>query len=207
MEKLKIVETPDYILAVSDEEIRKGNYMLSHSKTVYQAGNSTLVNMTNIDGTKCKKIIAYQPKGGAPKLYLPLLPEMIIEDEIIGKPLDNYIRERHNQDRCMGFIDGYKSATKRFSEDDLRKAYEAGGNSREDGINGDGEIEFEEYLESIKQPKTPKWFVAEMEDYCGSPYTTDRCPKCVDSCDRAYQRLKTATNSEGQQMLVGHYEF
>ena len=204
MEKLKIVETPDYILAVSDEEIRKGNYMLSHSKTVYQAGNSTLVNMTNIDGTKCKKIIAYQPKGGAPKLYLPLLPEMIIEDEIIGKPLDNYIRERHNQDRCMGFIDGYKSATKRFSEDDLRKAYEAGGNSREDGINGDGEIEFEEYLESLKQPKTPKWFVAELDKpHCDfdNPERYVRCiyPDCT--------KLKTATNSEGQQMLVGHYEF
>ena len=30
----------------------------------------------------------------------------------------------------------------------------------------------------------------EVENYCGSPYTTERCPKCMDSCDSAYQRPK-----------------
>ena len=33
----------------------------------------------------------------------------IVEEEPIGKPLEDYIREKHSQDRCMGFIDGYKS--------------------------------------------------------------------------------------------------
>jgi hypothetical protein len=30
----------------------------------------------------------------------------------------------------------------------------------------------------------------EMENYCGSPYITEKCPKCIDTCDRAYFRPK-----------------
>jgi hypothetical protein len=33
----------------------------------------------------------------------------IVEDEVIGYPLDYYIRQKHSQDRCMGFIDGYNA--------------------------------------------------------------------------------------------------
>ena len=47
-------------------------------------------------------------------------------------------------------------------------------------------------------------FECEMEDYCGSPFTTERCPKCIDSCDRAYERPKTITTSQGVQW-VGKY--
>jgi hypothetical protein len=50
----------------------------------------------------------------------PVLSEMV--KAVIGEPLENYIREKHNQDRCMGFIDGYKSATKVYSEGDLDRA-------------------------------------------------------------------------------------
>ena len=53
-------------------------------------------------------------------------PSDVSEDEVehhnvIGKPLDDYIREKHNQDRCMGFIDGYKKCkeTYKFTEEDM----------------------------------------------------------------------------------------
>lgn len=29
------------------------------------------------------------------------------EGEIIGKPLEDYIRDKHTQEECIGFIDGY----------------------------------------------------------------------------------------------------
>jgi hypothetical protein len=32
--------------------------------------------------------------------------------------------------------------------------------------------------------------VPELEQYCGSPLTVDRCVKCVDTCERKYLRLK-----------------
>lgn len=32
-----------------------------------------------------------------------------VVDTVIGKPLEDYIYEKHNQDRCIGFIDGYKA--------------------------------------------------------------------------------------------------
>jgi hypothetical protein len=50
----------------------------------------------------------------------PVLSEIV--EAVIGEPLENYIREKHNQDRCMGFIDGYEAATKVYTEEDLDKA-------------------------------------------------------------------------------------
>ena len=45
--------------------------------------------------------------------------------------VDNYIRERHTQEECIGFIDGYERCQKdmsdmKYTEEDIRKAFEAG---------------------------------------------------------------------------------
>lgn len=32
-----------------------------------------------------------------------------VVDTVIEKPLDDYIKKKHSQDRCMGFIDGYNT--------------------------------------------------------------------------------------------------
>jgi len=43
-------------------------------------------------------------------------------------------------------------------------------------------------LQSLTQTS---WEVEiEMENYCGSPMTVDRCEKCIDTCDRKYTRPK-----------------
>jgi hypothetical protein len=49
------------------------------------------------------------------------LPLLVIEDEIIGKPLDDYIRSKASQDKCIGFIEGYKTSQKShpYSEMDM----------------------------------------------------------------------------------------
>lgn len=39
-----------------------------------------------------------------------------VVDTVIGKPFEDYINEKHSQDRCMGFIDGYNA---RKLEDNL----------------------------------------------------------------------------------------
>src|SRR3990167_2003097 len=50
--------TPQHLYILSDEEIKEGDWMLSHSNVVCQAANSTLVNCVSIENTKCRKIIA-----------------------------------------------------------------------------------------------------------------------------------------------------
>jgi hypothetical protein len=85
----------------------------------------------------------------------PVLSEMV--KAVIGEPLENYIREKHNQDRCMGFIDGYEAATKTFSEEDLKEAFNAGTHWKEkwktvtdDNINIP---DVNKFIESLKQTK------------------------------------------------------
>jgi transposase-like protein len=77
--KFKIIETPDYILAVSDEEIEVGDYFYGPAvKKVLYASKDMLSwnNDTTQEHKGWKKIIAYQPKNNASELELPLLPNL-----------------------------------------------------------------------------------------------------------------------------------
>ena len=174
--KFKIVETENYILAVSDEEIKEGDW-------VYNRGIETFLQVKNIwidkidflnSNLETFKVVAYQPKGNAPELDLPLLPEMVVEPR--------------------GF-DEFE-----YTEEDLRKAYNKG--FSEGDIKGTCSMvykheSFEEYIQFLKQSKTtPKWFVAEIEEQRTATYG-----------GVIVKGLKTTTNSEGKQVLVGTYLF
>jgi len=80
--KFKIIETPNYILAVSDEEPKMLEWFydrldLISSIPIYKRGNK----QKSYKG--CVRIIAYQSKGNTPELNgLPLLPEIIVEDDV-----------------------------------------------------------------------------------------------------------------------------
>jgi hypothetical protein len=52
---------------------------------------------------------------------------------------------------------------RKYSEEDLRKAFEAGRKLTQDGFEEEDWKDYEEFIQSLKQPKTPKWFVAELE--------------------------------------------
>lgn len=91
-----------------------------------------------------------------------------------------------------GFIAGYNHKKGDYTEEDLRKAYEAGGNSREDDINGDGEIPFEEYLQSIR--KVPKYIVVETDVFNVNGNLT--------SITTVSKTIKTITNSDGKQECI-----
>jgi hypothetical protein len=101
MKQFEIIETTDYILAVSDEQVKEGDFVVEiHTfkrepyigKCFYPKNDGTVTDeilkrdllSVNYEGHyetlarphNCKKIIAYQPKGNAPELDLPLLPEI-----------------------------------------------------------------------------------------------------------------------------------
>jgi hypothetical protein len=209
--KFKLVETEDYLLAVSDEDASNSYIYFTGNPTgifktgiKYKSGNGNYFYQDAITGmsdtyltTISKKIIGYQPKGNAPELDLPLLPD--VEDDTVEKLAESYYTEIRLAERTA-FKFGYKAATKVYSEEDIDNAYiqgsvdaETGGNKRTLRLR---------YLESLKQPKTPKWFVAET--------VCDQCldDETVDSCYCNFGNYKTVlknTTINGKTYLVGTY--
>jgi hypothetical protein len=202
--KFRIRETPNYWLAVSEEEIKVGDYV-TDTFTI-----RTFDDTFSLLGKK--KVIAYKPKGGAPKLELPLLPEMVIEDDIenlaneavkkqlvrilLGESKDEVLDDI--QKRKHYFKEGYKAATKVYSEGDLINLLhftidKKGGLDSKEFRESSYEKIVNRFIQSLKQPKTPKWFVAKYK----TEYTAD-------GLDYQSDGLKTTTIN-GKEYLVGTY--
>ena len=165
----ELIETPDYILAVSDEEIKVGDWIFcKEDSEIYKCyGRMCGLILTQensplgVNPYFCVKITAYQPKGNALELDLPLLPEMVVEDDVErlakeyseNKSSSDVFKEQHKVD----FIAGYKSATKVYSEDDMKEAFNAGTHWKEkwktvtdDNINIP---DVNKFIQSLKQAK------------------------------------------------------
>ena len=195
------IETTDYILVVSNGKIVYPEpYFVSNS-----LGDRIEIAETKPSGV-VKKIIGYEPKNNAPELDLPLLPNLSVEDHVekLAKEEFKGFEDQYDKWRfgINGFIKGHKAATKVYSEEDLMKVAQAAFTvkSNNETIIEDFDKWFEKRIQSLKRPKTPKWFVAEMEMVI---YPANM-PK--EGEDRPVYRLKTTTNSEGKKVLVGTYE-
>jgi len=200
MRKFEIVETPDYLLAVSDETpIYPEPYFVSNSL------GDRIENAETKPSGIIKKFIAHRPKGNAPELDLPLLPEIVVEDDVekLAKKYvdDNYPHYTNLKEKAAAIEDviwGYKAATKVYNED-LHKLL-----SDFYVFATEGEvcnhITINDFIQSLKQPKTPKWFVAETKQ----KFQPDK-NKRTDVKNGVYYELKTETNSEGKQVLKGYY--
>jgi len=208
--KLEIIETPDYILAVSDEEIKEGEAFIDlrnqelDSEDIYWAGLGGDVKFANIIG---KKIIAHQPKGNAPELDLPLLPKIVIEDDV--EKLPNFLYK--NEYGCiLSGVDGdsdvtnewnnYKAATKEYSEEDLRRAIEFTVQNVLQAIPGITSTKTitESFIQSLKQPK---WFIAEHIGKCCGNQLINQCIDC-----KKYKPQLKNTTTNGKTYLIGKYE-
>jgi hypothetical protein len=201
--KFKIVETPEYLLAVSDEvrvnSITDWYYEHDNNIPLYQFIKETLPEEYYLP-----KVVAYLPKNNAPELDLPLLPEMFVENNV-KKLAENYTSNETDKTLKLiskySFRDGHKAATKVYTEEDLRNAINMGidlwMNSMTDNSAELTESDYQQIIQSLKQSKTtPKWFVAEIEEQRTATYG-----------GIIVKGLKTTTNSEGKQVLVGTYLF
>jgi bacterioferritin (cytochrome b1) len=220
--KFLIIYTDLYALICSDDEIKIGDWAIHNNEEYRNTYNEKpiLCTKSNCDSIQehWDKIIAHKPLNSEPKLQsVPLLPEMVVEDEVIRKLAQSY-RDSQFKDISygkekveaitaslhaeQGFYDGYKSATKTFSEDDLRNLV----NSVIEFISHHEPEEFNEWFErkiqSMKRFKAPKLFVAEMEvcDNCINHQGQHLSPDCCHN-----YRLKT-TKINGKEYLVGTYE-
>jgi len=237
--KLQIIETSDYILAVSDEEVKLSNDNIGFFLRTHSISNNLdiIQNPSFTSNYKYKKIIAYKPKGNAPELDLPLLPPLTHPNCCITKDgdLTNMNKGCAERNRCLemiveddvkklaynyrntvwkgyfgsqykaaekGFIDGYKAATKVYSENDLYIAFSVGRTYEKSNHEGVGQSELIDYIQTLKQPKTPKWFVAEIID------EAVRTKEDVngENAFKYVSKLKTTTIN-GEIYLVGTYKY
>jgi hypothetical protein len=182
--KFKIIETDEYFLAISDEDASNSYiYFTGDPNGIFRTGikyksgagdyfyQDAITGMSNTYLAEIsKKVIAYQPKGNAPELDLPLLPYV---EEDVEKLAFEYDRNRTgkwiNWDVKNGFIAGYKKATKVYSEDDVCDFVEWMNlhyRALEHTISFKDATGTKQLLQrwiQSKTPKTPKWFVAEMK--------------------------------------------
>jgi hypothetical protein len=198
--KFKIVETEDYILAVSDEEIKINDlYYLPRTNNVCKCVNDpTELNLERHLGLL--KIIAYLPKNNAPELDLPLLPQMVVEDNV-EKLAEIYAEENAKDNNISyhnlylpleyAFKAGHKAATKVYSEENVYDILDLAANNK--GLRK-GEIL--DLFNKSKQSKTPKWFVAEMQ--------TTKSEVFRENDNVPYATLKTTTKNN-KTYLIGQY--
>ncbi len=208
--KLPIVETEDYILAVSEYKPIKEPCFRVHKfeKTI----NRPYHNLEHGEKyTDCwAEIIAHQPKGNVLELDLPLLPEITVEDDVEKLAMDE-LRSRwshlyisgypkrpfptnYEHDLNMIMLGYYKAkAIKTFNEEDLRTFCKFYVTNQINSIWDAMEL----YIQSFKQPKTPKYFVAEMQ--------TTKSEVFRENDNAPYATLKTTTIN-GKTYLVGYYE-
>jgi hypothetical protein len=216
--KLEIIETPDYILAVSDKINVNDTVIDVETCTIFKVVEQKLTGIirSNTDTfveDACKKVIGYQPKNNAAELDLPLLPEPVVEDEV-EKLFIPYYFEKFNvpyfpsdlKKTCnWWFKAGYKAATKVYSEEDLsgyfsfiEDNYHYHSDTWHDA-DTDEPVKRKDillaYTQSLKQSKTPKWFVAEIEEWLDQTYSEHGCYR---------QKLKTTTINN-KTYLVGTY--
>jgi hypothetical protein len=219
--KFKIIETPDYTLVVSDEK-------LNHQDLCLSDGGSGRIGIDYFEqgvrySVQPKKIIAYQPKNNAPELDLPLLPESVVEDDVEKlaiKDLESYFGSgleltQKGKEWIEGFTLGYKSATKKYSEEDLRKAirygFDVGFCSNSSNKVKNNLQSEDEFIQSLKQPQTPKWFVAEIENKVKSNGVKElmkdefyqKFPEELPNC--VFEDVLKTTIINGKEYLLGTY--
>ena len=200
----KLIKTENYLLVVDDSEIKEGDYW----HYISELENPVLNNLPTTwfdklhDKNKYKKVTAHLPLNGSPILEgVPLLPP--IEDDV-EQLAEEFVKEVQvasdsiNKSIKLGYEVGYDKAREKYkyTEEDMMKAIS----------HAYKQAKYDtEYKPSPLFYQYPTEFECEMENYCGSPFTTESCPKCIDSCDRAYERPKTITTAQGIQW-VGKYK-
>lgn len=187
---MKLIQTKDYLLLIDEEaEIKKGDYILEKESII----NIFPDYLTDLN--ECSKIIAYHSlTKEAKELDLPLLPPFENEVNI------NKLAETHafnwyeKEDREIGkqsFIEGYKVAqSKQFSLEDMEKAFEYGKSLEPFDC-------FEDFIQSLSTQQLPSEFIPEIR-IINQDYRFNEGQR---------EELKTITNQENKEVLVGTYKY
>ena len=202
----EIIHTADYLLVVSDEEIKEGGYDFSiNYKTITHVdkGRAEMHKTPAYKGLY-KKIIAHLLLHNAPFLEgVDLLPPLEQEDDVekLGNKFSNGFALNLSHQLVValneGFKEGYNKAREKYkyTKEDMMYMFEMG--YRKNVLR---ETTFEDAIGLIdKENRTtlPIAFECEMEYKfpSGREYVQPN-PDCLP---------KTTTNSKGQTQWVGKY--
>jgi hypothetical protein len=207
--KYEIIYTEDCALIVSDEEIKPGDFNVpsdcNKSSDISRTSEEDLV-VVNDKFNGYKKIIGHRPFTNAAILEgVPMLPQFSKEKSVVSIAEEILLSHpdfkaegfsEYQNGRFNGIIDGFNKAkeTYKFTEEDLETAMlkiseyllESIENNK---VPNSGE-KVDEIIQSLQQPKLPKYFQIEMLCYVNPEFN---------------EYPKTITNSEGQTELVGEY--
>jgi hypothetical protein len=203
--KHELIKTEDYLLIVSDEGIKKYDWVFHPTyKSIYQWIENAEIKFDRIDA---KKIIAHLPLSTSPYLDgVDVLPEieydLHIYDAIGYAGSEGHPDPQAFSDRQMalfqGYADGYEKAkeTYKYTFEDMMKCWNKGamdGRALNDEVHNDV-IAFN-FIKSLSQPKLPIAF--ESNEYgVGN-----------DENGRPVIESRTFTNSEGRTEWIGNYLF
>ncbi len=207
--KYEIIYTEDCALIVSDEEIKPGDFNVpsdcNKSSDISRTSEEDL-SIVNDKFNGYKKIIGHRPFTSAAILEgVPMLPQFSKEKSVVSIAEEILLSHpdfkaegfsEYQNGRFNGIIDGFNKAkeTYKFTEEDLETAMlkiseyllESIENNK---VPNSGE-KVDEIIQSLQQPKLPKYFQIEMLCYVNPEFN---------------EYPKTITNSEGQTELVGEY--
>ena len=220
--KHEIIYTEHYALIVSDEKIIERDWFFNGEDILQVSEITDIIIDTEGQWSEIKtskKIIAHRPLTDAPILEgVPLLPKFTQENDVEKltekiyptKGWNDWDETIHEISlKQIAFKVGYNKAkeTYKYTEEDLRNMLELTICATVSNIDSpifDLSIQknrvkyIDEILQSLQQPKRPKYFECEIE------YIHDETvpyPKTLGT------KPKTTTNSQGQTELIGEYIF
>lgn len=199
--KYNIIKTENYLLIVSDDEIKEGDKCIAIGKTynntivVYRKSPCPPPFVSNLN--ILNKIIAHLPLNNADYLIgVDLLPPLEDEARIWARNQFSCNPDDYEECYYIGLEKGYNTAKEKYkyTENDLIKAADL-------YYEFKGKKSIEDFIEELKQPKLPIAFECEIE-VCVFGNHTEYDSKLED-----YVKPKTINNSEGKTEWVGKYIF
>src|SRR5690606_32927941 len=223
---MKLIQTKDYLLLIDEEaEIKEGGklsfYKNNHGSEIlcisYLSKTGVVFHKLDVDPVEeygsieggltplkenISKIIAYYPlTKEAKELDLPLLPpfedNFDLKQEIIRWYDSKSGTTLINDPSLNTLVDKAQSSNKQFSLEDMKKALSEAFKVSQDGY----QITADEIIQSLFTQQLPKKFIPEY-DLMNEGYNKPE--------DYPYQEckvLKTITNSEGKEEIVGTYKY
>jgi hypothetical protein len=234
--KFKIIETENYLIATSTKDFKTNYYYNEFDKalrigTVRQPYHKSVVgyhskdNFLKLDLPLLPMLpeivveddvekLAWETKCLSRKeVYKLFNKDVFKEKRLDSKYSISASKQVHEFNEKLRILakDNSKSATKVYSEEDLRRAIDFTAQSVLKAIPGLTSTKSitESFIQSLKQPKAHEWFVAEMEQVIlKDPNSCEHYIEvgCIEDICTCYTfRLKTTTTN-GKIYLVGHYK-
>jgi hypothetical protein len=152
-------------------------------------------------------VIAHRPLADAPILEgVPLLPEFAQEDDVEKKSRDFVKEIGGSQEQRLAFIDGYLEAkeTYKYTVNDMIACWKYASVDKHQIIGGQIGDHYLSFIQSLQQPKRPKYFECETI-YRVKSGTIQEHKDGLAGFE--YYEPNSKLNSQGQTELVGEYIF